>query len=673
MVFVTVKAIYEDQGRRWTLQSKSFSALLDKISESFRLPRNRLAVGYVDEDDDFIHIDSDDELGYALKYFLAQSSIKDKITLRLSVKLNPTSVGENENGSSWQLPSPPSQDATNESRRQSTVEDFANNIEQQVEGAVLGGLRSINDVFNNIVKSASAIESVVLPGAYSSSVNPPSSASASHYSNRPFSYTAPAPSSSSSTRIPSSTSEDSSQIHHALCDFCDSVIVGTRHKCVECPDFDLCSTCILLAPSQHPHTFRQIAKENRRRKCRPRSTPSFLSAGIHRGVRCDGCNGPIYGARYKCGNCRDYDLCSVCEVVSENLHDKDHVFLKFKKPLEYFIDCSKPLLESLYTKERVHRPSCVSTPSSTIQTPGCTLNQQTQTGSSISNDVSSSLLKATFVEDVTIPDGTVLPPNTKFTKTWLLQNTGEHDWPEGCSVHFIAGDNLQPSQHIIPIPPTPVGGNVCVSVSLTAPENEGRYVGYWRLVGKDNERFGHRVWCDVVVAKKTEPMKAVISEIQKLSLQASPREDDGQSVVSADQFNVQIHPTEVDHSTASLSPVRESTSDAESVETQTEEMFPGMAKDILSPSSSVGEIADSISNHEQEFPHPAAVLESVQPEVETQEPSSEETVSVTESTAEANTSETVVHDVDIQIEEDNDLIHTFDIIGDDDIEREYEH
>lgn len=34
-------------------------------------------------------------------------------------------------------------------------------------------------------------------------------------------------------------------VHDATCDLCDSRILGVRHKCTRCPDYDVCSSCFL--------------------------------------------------------------------------------------------------------------------------------------------------------------------------------------------------------------------------------------------------------------------------------------------------------------------------------------------------------------------------------------------------------------------------------------------
>lgn len=40
--------------------------------------------------------------------------------------------------------------------------------------------------------------------------------------------------------------------HHALCDKCDQPIVGIRHKCMDCADYDECNVC-QTAPNSVPH------------------------------------------------------------------------------------------------------------------------------------------------------------------------------------------------------------------------------------------------------------------------------------------------------------------------------------------------------------------------------------------------------------------------------------
>ena len=49
----------------------------------------------------------------------------------------------------------------------------------------------------------------------------------------------------------------------------------------------------------------------------------------HPGVVCDGCSGSIYGRRYKCTTCPDYDLCGSCE--GKGIH-KEHSMSTIDRP-----------------------------------------------------------------------------------------------------------------------------------------------------------------------------------------------------------------------------------------------------------------------------------------------------------------------------------------------------
>ncbi|KAL9602413.1 MAG: hypothetical protein Q9219_001837 [cf. Caloplaca sp. 3 TL-2023] len=62
---------------------------------------------------------------------------------------------------------------------------------------------------------------------------------------------------------------------------------------------------------------------------------------IHRGVTCNSCNAmPIRGIRYRCTNCRDYDLCEQCEALQ--VHDKTHLFYKIRVPAPFLGNPRQP-------------------------------------------------------------------------------------------------------------------------------------------------------------------------------------------------------------------------------------------------------------------------------------------------------------------------------------------
>eukprot|EP01103_Thecamoeba_quadrilineata_P019255 TRINITY_DN770_c0_g1_i2.p1 TRINITY_DN770_c0_g1~~TRINITY_DN770_c0_g1_i2.p1 ORF type:complete len:442 (-),score=95.25 TRINITY_DN770_c0_g1_i2:55-1326(-) len=58
---------------------------------------------------------------------------------------------------------------------------------------------------------------------------------------------------------------------------------------------------------------------------------------IQHNAFCDSCDSKIFGIRYKCSACPDYDLCSICEEKNTNepFHPQSHLFLKINKPLGF--------------------------------------------------------------------------------------------------------------------------------------------------------------------------------------------------------------------------------------------------------------------------------------------------------------------------------------------------
>jgi hypothetical protein len=90
-----------------------------------------------------------------------------------------------------------------------------------------------------------------------------------------------------------------------------------------------------------------------------------------------------------------------------------------------------------------------------------------------------------MIEDVTVPDNTVMSRGQKFTKTWRFLNNGKCNW-SGYTIAFFAGDRME-SPDSVPVPNAEAGKTVDVSVELTAPSIDGSYTGFYVLKNNQGE------------------------------------------------------------------------------------------------------------------------------------------------------------------------------------------
>jgi hypothetical protein len=111
---------------------------------------------------------------------------------------------------------------------------------------------------------------------------------------------------------------------------------------------------------------------------------------------------------------------------------------------------------------------------------------------------------ATFVSDVTVPDGTVFAPRTAFDKTWRLRNNGSCTWNTGYQLAFVGGSQLgAPGAVNIPHEVSP-GNSVDISVPMVAPEANGTYRSNWQLRNPDcGNLFGPIVYTHIKVHSDT--------------------------------------------------------------------------------------------------------------------------------------------------------------------------
>ncbi len=123
---------------------------------------------------------------------------------------------------------------------------------------------------------------------------------------------------------------------------------------------------------------------------------------------------------------------------------------------------------------------------------------------------------ARFLGDVTIPPGSVIQPGTAFQKTWQVQNTGSCIWINTYGIQNIAGGTLS-AQSPSPIPYTPPGQTVNISLNMTAPQPPGNYNSVWQLRAANGALFGPQLSAQINV-----PQAGCSGNPQITSFYASP-------------------------------------------------------------------------------------------------------------------------------------------------------
>ncbi|KAJ4155596.1 hypothetical protein LMH87_000833 [Akanthomyces muscarius] len=372
------------------------------------------------------------------------------------------------------------------------------------------------------------------------------------------------------------------RMHMAICDGCDENIAGVRHKCLDCPDWDYCSECVLNAHFIHPnHRFAPLYEPLRQTHSCGTVEP------MHSGICCDGplCNSsrawPAYikGTRYKCAVCPDLDFCANCEASPANEHNKTHPLIKFKTPVRHVSVTTtgehQDGRQLDVMGDRIEPPAWASpAPSGTnsvnaVQTvvdvkpeepeepwetpakpevkqeePLVQLKDVPQAKEESHKVVEEEQLKARFIRE-SVSDGTTFGLNHVFEQTWTLRNEGTVPWPAGCVVKFSGGDYMG---HVDSTHPTGISdlvsatqSTVCYSqlapgqefqftVLLRTPGRSGKFISYWRLCTEDGYRFGERLWCEVQARSvKAAPPAPVFEEEEQGQEQEPEKAEESQA------------------------------------------------------------------------------------------------------------------------------------------------
>jgi len=132
-------------------------------------------------------------------------------------------------------------------------------------------------------------------------------------------------------------------------------------------------------------------------------------------------------------------------------------------------------------------PTITSTPTHTV-----TPTQPTSTPGTQATSPSGCTNRATYIDDITYPDGAEVSSGEVFTKTWKMMNSGTCNWTSSYKIVFISSDGITaPTETPLTTGiEVPAGAQININVPLTAPDADGTYTAYFKFQAPDGTVFG---------------------------------------------------------------------------------------------------------------------------------------------------------------------------------------
>jgi hypothetical protein len=112
------------------------------------------------------------------------------------------------------------------------------------------------------------------------------------------------------------------------------------------------------------------------------------------------------------------------------------------------------------------------------------------------------LNNAFFLEDLTLPDGSVVLPGDTLDKRWSILNSGTCDWGPGYQLVRIGDDPLDGPDEIA-LYPARAGATAVWQVILSAPFESGDYLSRWQARTPEGSLFGDEIFLFISVRSPT--------------------------------------------------------------------------------------------------------------------------------------------------------------------------
>ncbi|KAK4050145.1 hypothetical protein OIV83_003716 [Microbotryomycetes sp. JL201] len=389
------------------------------------------------------------------------------------------------------------------------------------------------------------------------------------------------------------TSSAGQAVHRdVICDGCQvSPIKGPRYKCLVCADFDLCGNCEADPCNQHlaSHPLIKLREPLRSNSAFTGGQDGLRNLLKRAGSAVEGASvADAIGQVIK-------DLTSTVtvshqETQTSKVETKEQATATAEpSALREETTSSPTQMDSYDVKTSVRRENqgeqvvCVKEENATLGTPRAT---EPVTGDGQN-------LKATFVADVTLEDGSVVPSGGEFNKIWLVRNSGAMAWPAGTRLVNLGGfSNLVP--HSKPrdfdVPEAESGECVEVQVELKAPEDEngGQFMDFWRLTTSDGVLFGDRLWVDIKIESNEQLQQNASQASLHNSFVAPNMQASGQLVDADAETTATTAPSSkavtavtLDSFDSAVAPWQEAGIDIQEGQDDTEDGFSGSESEIV--------------------------------------------------------------------------------------------
>ena len=103
-----------------------------------------------------------------------------------------------------------------------------------------------------------------------------------------------------------------------------------------------------------------------------------------------------------------------------------------------------------------------------------------------------------FLDDVTIEDGTAFTAGATIDKQWLVKNDGTCNWDSTYKIKWVGGDPMNANTEQ-PLYPARAGTQATIRILFTAPVELGNYESAWQAVDPDGNFFGDLIFIKIGV------------------------------------------------------------------------------------------------------------------------------------------------------------------------------